>query len=148
MSNVVNFFLVDHKGPFIRHSHTKHCDARSQGLSCHAIELIGMEYSGPSIRKVNTKINAMMNLNDISLFITPASTKLKGGYTGFTLSICPSVHPSVCPSVRLWTELCPLCIFNNTCQIHFIFAHQATSVGVSRVMLVSKFKNVKFGEFF
>ena len=25
--------------------------------------------------------------------------------------------------VRLWTESCPLCIFNNTCRIHFIFAH-------------------------
>ena len=30
---------------------------------------------------------------------------------------------SPCPSVRLWTELCPLCIFNNTHRIHFIFAH-------------------------
>ena len=32
------------------------------------------------------------------------------------LSVCPSVRPSVrpsvCPSVRLWTESCPLCIFN------------------------------------
>ena len=25
--------------------------------------------------------------------------------------------------VRLWTESCPLCIFNNTRRIHFIFAH-------------------------
>ena len=39
---------------------------------------------------------------------TPASTKLKGGYTP-------------CPSIRLWTESCPLCIFNNDCRIHFIF---------------------------
>ena len=30
------------------------------------------------------------------------------------------VRPSVCPSVRLWTESCPLCIFNNTRWIHFI----------------------------
>ena len=28
-----------------------------------------------------------------------------------------------CPSVRLWTESCPLCIFKNTHRIHFIFAH-------------------------
>ena len=27
------------------------------------------------------------------------------------------------PSVRLWTKSCPLCIFHNTCRIHFIFAH-------------------------
>ena len=30
---------------------------------------------------------------------------------------------SPCPSVRLWTESCPLCIVNNTHRIHFIFAH-------------------------
>ena len=33
------------------------------------------------------------------VFIHPASTKLKGGYTGFTLSVCPSVRPSVRLSV-------------------------------------------------
>ena len=48
-------------------------------------------------------------------YYTPASTKLKVGYTVFTLSVCSSVH--------LWTESCPLCIFNNTRRIHFIFAH-------------------------
>ena len=36
-------------------------------------------------------------------------------YTGITLSVSPSV--------RLWTESCPLCIFNHTHRIHFIFAH-------------------------
>ena len=35
------------------------------------------------------------------------------------VSPCPSVHLSV----RLWTESCLLCIFNNTCRIHFIFTH-------------------------
>ena len=29
-------------------------------------------------------------------FIPPSSTKLKGGYTGFTLSVCPSVRLSIC----------------------------------------------------
>ena len=53
------------------------------------------------------------------IFIPPASMKLTGGYTGITLSVCPSVRPSV----RLWTKSCPLCIFNNTHRIHFIFAH-------------------------
>ena len=51
----------------------------------------------------------------VKVFIPPASTKLKGGYTGITLSVCPSL--------RLWTESCPLYIFNNTHRIHFIFAH-------------------------
>ena len=39
------------------------------------------------------------------------------------VSPCPSVCPSIHLSVRLWTESCPLCIFNNTHQIRFIFAH-------------------------
>ena len=55
---------------------------------------------------------------------TPASTKLKGGILVLPCpSVCPSVRPSGCPSVRLWTESCPLCIFNNTRRIHFLFAH-------------------------
>ena len=29
-------------------------------------------------------------------FLYPRPTKLEGGYTGFTLSVCPSVRPSVC----------------------------------------------------
>ena len=38
------------------------------------------------------------------IVIPPASTKLKGGYTGITLSVCQSVC--------LWTDSCPLCIFD------------------------------------
>ena len=49
------------------------------------------------------------------LVIPPASMKLKEGYIGFA----SSVHLSIC----LWTELCPLCNFHNTSQIHFIFTH-------------------------
>ena len=33
------------------------------------------------------------------------------------------VRLSICLSVRLWTESCPVCIFKNTRRIHFIFAH-------------------------
>ena len=59
-------------------------------------------------------------------FIIPhASTKLK---EGMLVSPCPSVRPSVCPSVHLWTESCLLCIFNNTCWIHFIFAYSTGSI--------------------
>ena len=32
----------------------------------------------------------------ISSYLYPRPTKLEGGYTGFTLSVCPSVRPSVC----------------------------------------------------
>ena len=40
---------------------------------------------------------------------------------------------SPCPSVRLWTEWCPLCIFNNTHRIYFIFAHLINQNGVRSV---------------
>ena len=48
----------------------------------------------------------------MEVIIPSASTKLKGG-----------IMVSPCPSVRLWTESCPLCILDNTHRIHFIFAH-------------------------
>ena len=35
------------------------------------------------------------------------------------ISLSLSIRPSVC----LWTESYPLCIFYNTCRIHFIFTH-------------------------
>ena len=53
---------------------------------------------------------------------TPALTTLKGRYTGFTSSV-RLVLPSARLSLRLWTELCPLCNFHNTNQIHFKFTH-------------------------
>ena len=66
----------------------------------------------------------------------PASTKLKGG-----ILVAP------CSSVRLWTESCPLCIFNNTGRIHFIFAHL-----IKQLQKVwCEFKNSQiwnFGKFF
>ena len=65
-------------------------------------------------------------------------TKLKWGYTGL------SAHPSVCPSVCLWTESCPLCIIYITCLIHFIFtSYQATAESVSCVTFFSKLENLK-----
>ena len=54
--------------------------------------------------KLSAPLNGQGLMIPITLFLfilPPASTKLKGGYTGITLSVCPSVHPSVCPSVRL-----------------------------------------------
>ena len=48
----------------------------------------------------------------VSTCYTSASTKMKWRYTGFTLSVCPSV--------RLWAGSYPLCIFMQ----YFIFAHR------------------------
>ena len=61
---------------------------------------------------------------------TPASTKLKGGYTGFTLSVFPSIHLSLCPSMdkimsALYLQQRMLDLF------HIYTSYQATSEGVS-----------------
>ena len=52
-------------------------------------------------------------------------------------------HP--CLSVRLWTGLYLLYIFNNTCQIHFIFTHV---IKVCRVWSFDNIKNWTCGKFF
>ena len=54
------------------------------------------------------------------LYYTPRTTKLLGGYTGFTPSVRPSVRPSVCPSVRPSRMPCPLCIIYSYGWILFI----------------------------
>ena len=77
---------------------------------------------------------------------TPASMKLKGGYTGFTLSVCLSIHPSVRPSVSLWTESCPLCIFHDTSRFHFIFTHLINQL--QKLCSMLRFlKSLKFWQF-
>ena len=70
----------------------------------------------------NELMAASIALENI-IILRLASMKLKGGYTGFTLSVRPSTHLSIRPFVHLLTESCPLCIFNNTRRIPHIFAH-------------------------
>ena len=71
----------------------------------------------------------------ISVVIPLASTKLKGGYTGITLSVCPSVDRIVSALYLQQYSSDPF---------HICTSYQATSEGVWRVMPVSKFKNLKF----
>ena len=61
-----------------------------------------------------SRINSLCPCDDI--IIPPLQQSWKGG-------ILVSRRPSVCLSIRLWTESCLLCNFTNTCWIHFIFAH-------------------------
>ena len=95
--------------------------------------------------------------------IPPASTKLKGGYTGFTLSVwrrqerrskyvvqlaswqlrSNSPKMSVCPSVDRIVSALYLQQYSSD-PFHICTSYQATSEGVWRVMFVSKFKNLKF----
>ena len=87
------------------------------------------------------------NLKFWRIFIPPASRKLIGGYTGITLSVCPSVRPSICPSVDRIVSALYLQEYSSD-PFHFCTSYQATSESVSRVMPISKFKNLKFWRFF
>ena len=64
---------------------------------------------------------------------------LKGGYTGITLSVCPSVDRIVSALYLQQYSSDPF---------HICTSYQATSEGVSRVMPVSKLKNLKFWRIF
>ena len=83
-------------------------------------------------------------LQFIILIIPPASTKLIGGYTGITLSVCPSVRLSICPSVDRIVSALYLQEYSLD-PFHICTSYQATSEGVLRVMPISKFKNLKLG---
>ena len=71
----------------------------------------------------NWEITALYSITifheeDLQIFYTPRFNEVDRGVYWYHL-----VRLSVRPSVRLWTESCPLCIFKNTHRIHFIFAH-------------------------
>ena len=73
------------------------------------------------------------------IFIPPASTKLKGGYTGITLSVCPSVD-RIASALYLQQY--------SSDPFHICTSYQTTSEGVSHVMPVANSKIWNFGEFF
>ena len=69
----------------------------------------------------------------------PLQRSWKEGCTGFTLSLCPSV----CPSVdRIMSALYLQQYLSD--PFHICTSYQATSEGVSLVMFFRKFKNLKF----
>ena len=72
----------------------------------------------------------------------PIPNEVEGGFTGFTLPVCPSV--------RLWAESCPQCIIQNTNCIHFIFTDLINQLQkVCRVLsFVTNSKIWNFGNFF
>ena len=71
--------------------------------------------SEPILVSLLTHIRHSASCHKPSLLYLPLN-EVEGGYSHRIL-----VSP--CPSVRLWTESCPLCIFYNTHRIHFIFTH-------------------------
>ena len=72
-------------------------------------------------------------------FLYPRFNEVERGYTGITLSVCPTVDRIV--SALYLQEY-------SSDPFHIRTSYQATSEGVSRVMPVSKFKNLKFLRFF
>ena len=106
----------------------------SQNVLKHPCYLLLRPYSNTYIWKKSfhfyehfkiTKIShtrklSWCGLQDADDFYPPPPFPLQRSWKGGILvSPCPSVRLSVC----LWTESGPLCIFNNTHQIHFILAH-------------------------
>ena len=77
------------------------------------------------------------------LIITPASTKLKGGYTGFTLSVRLSVSPSV---DRIVSALYLKQYLSD--PFYISTSYQATSEGVSLIMFQNSWIFKNFGKFF
>ena len=71
-----------------------------------------------SFSPMNSQINGALTF--FIFFLYPRTTKLLGGYTGFTPSVRPSVCPSVRPSVRPSRMPCPLCIIYSYGWILFI----------------------------
>ena len=68
--------------------------------------------------------NWVLFYDSVPPYYTPRTTKLLGGYTGFTPSVRPSVRlsvrPSVRPSLRPSRMPCPLCIIYSYGWILFI----------------------------
>ena len=51
-----------------------------------------------------------------------ASTKLKGGYTGFTLSVCPSVRLSVCGQIGVGS-VCSTILAGSFSYLHILLSN-------------------------
>ena len=70
-------------------------------------------------------------------YLYPRPTKLEGGYTGFTLSVCPSVRLSVCRrhGFRSITQVCfGISISNFKCML---------MVAISRSLLIFSYVTFK-----
>ena len=79
-----------------------------------------------------------------SVYYTPRFNRVeRGGGGGILVSPCPSVCLSVCPSVDRIVSALYLQQYSLD-PYHICTSYQATSEGVSGVMSVTKFKNLKF----
>ena len=87
---------------------------------------------------------------DLVGFLYPPFNEVDRGvywYHLVRLSVCPSVRLSVCPSVDRIVSALYLQEYSSD-PFHICTSYPATSEGVSRVMRISKFKKLKFWQFF
>ena len=80
-----------------------------------------------------------------TIIIPPASTKLKGGYTAFTLSVCPSVRLSVCGENHVHSVSSTILV-RSISYLHILSSNFRMCV-VAYVCFKS-IQNWNFGEFF
>ena len=73
---------------------------------------------GLNVLILNQPLDVIVTFIWLHIYYIPCFNEVEKGVYWFHL-VRLSIYPSVC----LWTESCLLCIFNNTCWIHFIFTH-------------------------
>ena len=73
------------------------------------------------------------------LIIPHASTKLKGGYTGITLSVCPSVRLSVCGQNRVRSDSSTILI-GSISYLHILSSNFRRCVACNARFKIQKFE--------
>ena len=124
--------LMSHEKYLLQFPLKKYSPVSPRG--CLNINMSSYQNRDPPVNSLRPS-DVYICIRNVTIIITPASTKLKGGYTGITLSVCPSVDRIVSALYLQQYSSDPL---------HICTSYQGTSEGVSRVMPVSKFKNFKF----
>ena len=105
-----------------RHRCPTHAEPLAQWLPAGCSQLqtahtcVGSAQEGKN--KGGQKNSHLWSTGSIPCHYTPHFNKVERGNYWFHV-----VRLSIGLCVHLWTESCPLCIFHNTSQIHFIFIH-------------------------
>ena len=107
----------------------------------HDIEIIGSEFGSQwLLLKFHSDDWVLaVQIDNLLLIIPLRFNRVERGYTGFTLSVYPSVDRIVSALYLKQYSSDPF---------HICTSYQATLEGVSRIMFVSKFMNLNFCEFF
>ena len=85
-------------------------------------------------------------LSQCWLIIPPASTKLKGGYTGITLSVCPSVRLSVCGQNRV-RSVSSTILIGSISYLHILSSNFRRCVACNARFKIKKFVTLTLSSF-